>query len=103
VKLVLLAEAEDELTDAAAWYDARREGLGDELLRVVFDALNVILEAPEAWPRWPDAPGRIPPVRRVVLPRFPYAIAYQVYADRVVVLAPAHGRRKPLYWVERSG
>lgn len=103
MKLVLLAEAEDELDEAAAWYDERREGLGDELLRVVFEGLDVILEAPEAWPRWPDIPARIPPVRRFVLPQFPYAVAYQAHADRVVLLAVVHGKRRPLYWIGRSG
>jgi hypothetical protein len=72
VKLVLLAEAEAELDDAAAWYDERRDGLGDELLLVVRTGLEVIVEAPEAWPLWPGALARIPPIRRFVLPRFPY-------------------------------
>jgi hypothetical protein len=65
VKTVLLAEAEAELDDAAAWYDERRVGLGDDLLREVHGALIVISEAPDAWPRWPDAPARIPPIRRL--------------------------------------
>ena len=60
----------DELADAAAWYDEQRDELGAELLRLVFDALSVILDAPEACPRWPDAPPRIPPVRRFVLQHF---------------------------------
>jgi hypothetical protein len=34
VRLALLAEAESELDDAAAWYDDQRPGLGDELLAV---------------------------------------------------------------------
>jgi hypothetical protein len=38
-----------------------------------------------------------------VLPRFPYAIAYQVYSDRVVVLAVVHGNRAPRYWMDRAG
>jgi len=102
VKVVLLAEAEAELDDAASWYDERREGLGDELLRAVREALLVISEAPESWPRWPTAPARIPPLRRFVLPRFPYAIAYQVHTDFVSVLGIVHGKRKPLYWIGRS-
>jgi plasmid stabilization system protein ParE len=102
VKLVLLAEAETELDHAAAWYDDRREGLGDELLVAVEEALAVIGEAPESWGRWPGAPPRIPPIRRFVLPRFPYSIAYQVHTDFISVLAVAHGRRRPLYWIGRA-
>jgi hypothetical protein len=51
VRVELLAEAEAELDDAAGWYDERREGLGDELLLAVRNALLVIGEAPESWPR----------------------------------------------------
>jgi plasmid stabilization system protein ParE len=102
VKVVLLVEAEAELDVAAAWYDDQREGLGDELLLAVREALFVIGEAPESWPRWPEAPPRSPPIRRFVLPRFPYSIAYQVYSDFVSVLALVHGHRKPLYWIGRA-
>jgi plasmid stabilization system protein ParE len=102
VKLVLLAEAEAELADDAAWYDDRRDGLGDELVHDVQAACQVILEAPNAWPRWPGAPSRIPPIRRFVLPRFPYSVAYQVHSEFVGVLAIVHGKRRPLYWVGRA-
>jgi toxin ParE1/3/4 len=102
VKVVLLAEAEAELDDAAAWYDARSIGLGDELMDAVYEALTVVEEAPNTWPRWPGAPARIPPIRRFVLRRFPYALAYQVSEETITVLAIVHGRRRPLYWVGRS-
>jgi hypothetical protein len=71
VKLVLLAEAEAELEDAAVWYDERSPGLGDELLEDIQRGLHMISEAPETWPRWPSTPARIPPIRRFVLQRFP--------------------------------
>ena len=103
MRLVLLAEAEAELDEAAIWYDERRDGLGDELLRAVHSAFIVISEAPESWPCWPDTRPRTPTIRRFVLPRFPYAIAYQVYADRVIVLAIVHGSRAPRYWIGRVG
>jgi hypothetical protein len=43
-----------------------------------------------------------PPIRRFLLQRFPYAIAYQVHPDLTTVLAIVHGRRRPLYWVGRA-
>ena len=102
MRLALLDEAEAELDDAAAWYDDQREGLGDELLGDVHDSLEVIRESPETWPRWPNAPPRIPPIRRFVLHRFPYSIAYQVHTDFISVLAIVHAKRKPLYWIGRA-
>jgi toxin ParE1/3/4 len=102
VKIALLAEAEAELDDAAAWYDEQRDGLGDELLLEVQNALAIIVEAPETWSRWPGAPPRIPAIRRFLLQRFSYAIAYQSHPDFITVLAIVHGRRRPLYWVGRA-
>ena len=102
MRLALLAEAEAELDNAAAWYDEQREGLGDDLLQAVQNALDAIAEAPEAWPLWPGAPPRDPPLRRFVLPRFPYAIAYQMHTAFVAVLAVAHASRRPFYWVGRT-
>src|SRR5690349_7102745 len=80
VRLVLLAEAEAELEEAASWYDDRRQRLGDELLLSVHSAFIVVSETPEAWPRWPDLPERTPDIRRFVLPRFHLRLAYQAFA-----------------------
>jgi hypothetical protein len=77
VRLALLAEAEAELDDAATWYDDRSEGLGDEFLAVAREAMSLVTESPETWTHWPGVPARIPPIRHFMLPRFPYAIAYQ--------------------------
>ena len=40
MKLALLAEAEAEIHEAAAWYDEQRQGLGDELLLEAHDAAS---------------------------------------------------------------
>jgi len=39
--------------------------------------------------------------RRVLLNRFPYAVVYRPLTDRVMVVAVAHLRRRPVYWAER--
>jgi len=57
VRLALLAEAEAELENAAAWYDDRSEGLGDEFLSVAREAAHLIAESAETWPMWPGAPA----------------------------------------------
>ena len=102
MRLALLAEAEAELDDAATWYDDRSEGLGDEFISVAREAILLIAESAETWPLWPGAPARIPPIRRFLLPRFPYALAYQIFPDLLAVLAVVHVRRRPLYWIGRS-
>ena len=40
-------------------------------------------------------------VRRAMVPRFPYVIFFYVRDDVAIVLALAHGRRRPGYWSKR--
>ena len=40
-------------------------------------------------------------VRRCILRRFPYSIIYQLVTDELRVIAVAHHRRRPGYWVNR--
>jgi hypothetical protein len=102
VRLALLAEAEAELDDAATWYDDRSEGLGDEFMSVAREAMMLLVESAETWPVWPGAPARIPPIRRFLLPRFPYSLAYQAFPGLLAVLAVVHVRRRPLHWIGRA-
>jgi toxin ParE1/3/4 len=39
--------------------------------------------------------------RRFPLPRFPYDVVYLIKPDETVILAVAHHRRHPEYWVDR--
>jgi toxin ParE1/3/4 len=93
-------EARAELTAAAEWYEARRTGLGQDFVAEVDRALLVIQDNPETWPRWPGVKARVP-VRKFVLQRFPFAIPYLVHDETIIVLAVAHGRRRPGYWLSR--
>jgi plasmid stabilization system protein ParE len=40
--------------------------------------------------------------RRYALRRFPYSIIYQIATDELRILAVAHHRRRPGYWVHRK-
>jgi toxin ParE1/3/4 len=62
-------------------------------------AIDGLCELPEAWPLWP---GRVD-VRRRVLRRVPNSILYLVEADAIVIVAVAHHRRRPGYWLSRLG
>jgi plasmid stabilization system protein ParE len=65
---------------------------------VVDAALEAILAAPLAHPLWrADRPYRIK-----VLRQFPYVIFFRYEADVIVVLAIAHARRRPGYWMSRG-
>ena len=98
----LHTQAEEELYEAARWYEDRVQGLGNDLLIEVEHWLDVIPDTPLGWPEWPGAQKLEPPVRRAVLKRFPFSIAYQVFDDRLLVLAFAHISRRPFYWADRT-
>jgi toxin ParE1/3/4 len=97
-RLRVAPEAEEELAKAAEWYEAKRLGLGVELVLHVQRAFDEIREAPEASPLW--QPGR--PYRKLVMRRFPYVIMFTVDGESVEVLAVAHAKRRPGYWADRT-
>ncbi len=98
MRLRVESDAEEELTAAAEWYESRRAGLGVELVAVIDGAFEAIVAAPLAHPLW--RPSR--PYRMKVVQRFPYLIFFRCEADAVVVIAIAHARRRPGYWIGRT-
>jgi len=64
--------------------------------------LQRIEAAPHSFPRWPGVRGTAEPVRRAVMHRFPYLAAFEGHAEHILILAIAHGKRRPLYWLARA-
>ena len=97
-RLRVAPEAEEELAAAAEWYEARRPGLGVELVASIDGAFEEILAAPlscAVW--WPNRP-----YRKKIIRRFPYVIFFTLDDGAVIVVAIAHARRRPGYWVGRT-
>ena len=90
--------AEAELYVAQDWYEEQRGGLGREFLTAVIQAIDTIRATPRAFARWP---GTSAEVRRLLVKRFPYALPYIVGSRYIEILAVAHTRRRPLYWLDR--
>lgn len=96
----LAPPALQELDEAARWYDERNSGLGAQFVDAV-EATAALLS------RWPEAGSRFSPpddhtFRRAPVRGFPYHLAYRVVGDVVDVLAVAHDRRRPAYWLGRT-
>jgi toxin ParE1/3/4 len=83
-RLVLRVRAEQDLADAAQWYEEQARGLGRELLEEAGTVFAQIAQFPESHPM------RHRHFRRALLRRFPYGIFYAVEADEIVVLAVLH-------------
>lgn len=93
-------EALDELAEAALWYEARSAGLGAELLAEVEAALALLGSRPRSFPRLEGLAPTLE-VRRALLARFSYALVFLVRPDELRVLAVAHAKRRPGYWLSR--
>jgi plasmid stabilization system protein ParE len=102
VRLELHPEARAELRSAALWYDERRPGLGDEFIAEVSAAFDRVADAPESYPAWPGTRAEGPLIRKATTQRFPYVIAFEKHERHVLVLAVAHAKRRPLYWLTRA-
>ena len=71
-------------------------GLGEALEEEVRSAVGMILEFPEASPVvTPEG------ARRKNLRRFPYSFYYVIEPDVIRIMAVAHQRRLPGYWIDR--
>ena len=100
--LELHPEARAELRSAALWYDERRAGLGDDFIAEVSAALDRVGDAPESYPAWPGTRAAGQLIRKATIQRFPYVIAFEERDRYVLVLAIAHAKRQPLYWLTRA-
>jgi plasmid stabilization system protein ParE len=88
--------AEQELYDAAQYYELESPGLGDAFLEEAQRCCDGIVEYPEA------GPVALGTIRRRFVRRFPYAILYSVRPTAIRVLAVMNLKRRPAYWIGRS-
>src|SRR5215813_14847278 len=89
--------AVEDVVEAAAWYEARSPGLGDELIDEIINATRRAQENPELF-RIVYRPGD---VRRVLTNRFPYRIFFSIVGETLYVHAVLHGARHDRQWIER--
>jgi plasmid stabilization system protein ParE len=87
--------AQQELEEAASFYDLEGPGLGSAFLIDFETAGEQIRILPES------APVLRRHARRRLMARFPYAVIYSLVGQDVFVLAVAHSRRRPFYWQDR--
>ncbi|MGB8221351.1 MAG: type II toxin-antitoxin system RelE/ParE family toxin [Polyangiales bacterium] len=95
--LRVLPDVEAELQSAATWYEEKRRGLGIEFVAVVDRAFESVLENPEACPVWRTDR----PYRRLLLKHFPYVVFFRIDSSTIEIVAVAHAKRRPGYWLDR--
>jgi plasmid stabilization system protein ParE len=90
-----LEDAEQELVEAALWYESKEAGLGVRFRDEIAHVIERIVEDPLLWRE------RSGGYRRVNCPVFPYYISFFIRGSRIIIAAVAHGHRKPGYWKSR--
>jgi plasmid stabilization system protein ParE len=92
-------DAEAEMAEAARWYETHRVGLGTEFVEAIDNVVARISETPRMGSPVPGVADET--IRRRSVRRFPYHLVYLEFLDRLQILAVAHDRRRPAYWVGR--
>jgi plasmid stabilization system protein ParE len=89
----------DAVADAEAqrlWYEKRSQTAAMGFAAELEEAFNAIAEDPDRWPVYLGG------TRRYLLRRYPFLVVYRQIGDVIQVIAIAHGRRKPGYWISRT-
>lgn len=94
-KLIIAPEAEQDLSDAYAWYEDRRLGLGEEFLSCVDACVHSICRTPELYPVVYEN------YRRVLVRRFPYSVFYEYSDETITIYCVFHNSLDPQKWRER--
>lgn len=94
-RFIVRLAAEEDIAEAALWYEARSIGLGAEFLRAVDVCFEEICRSPERFPQVYKSS------RRALLRRFPYAAYFVATATSIRVIACMHVKRDPRRWQRR--
>jgi len=88
--------AAGEHLESIAFYESRLAGLGADYIAEFEATLVRVSAAPMSYPL--DCP---PDIHKAGLQRFPFNVLYRVVSGAVQILAVAHHRRRPGYWMGR--
>jgi toxin ParE1/3/4 len=90
-KIEFHAEAVSEIRTSLDWYFQRSQTAARKFSDELLHALEQIQRNPRRWPL------HLAETRRFFLPHFPFAIVYKEFSSLILIVAVAHGHRKPDY------
>jgi len=88
--------AEAEHLESIAFYESKLPGLGAAYLAEFENVMKRVCDGPQRYPIEKE-----PDIRRILMNRFPFTVLYREKDGVVQVLAVAHQRRRPRYWLGR--
>ena len=91
--------AKRDLREAVSWYRQRNPELANRFLDEVYKVLGLL-------ERFPHTGGPVFGIkdldtRQLPVDTFPYQVVFRRYKYRIAVLAIAHERRRPGYWLDQ--
>ncbi len=93
-------EAAAEFDSAVRWYEDQERGVGLALIDRAQQTRQEIADWPNAAPHFTTADdGTV--IRSRAVRGYPYRIVYTVEPKAILILAYAHERREPGYWLHR--
>ena len=92
-----LTLAQQEIDEAVVWFNEHVDGTGLDFL----DELDRVVRLVKSYPFASTKIER--DIRRCLFARFPYSMVYGIEGQTIVVIAVAHSRRAPRYWIDRLG
>ncbi len=95
MKYTFHPEAELELENSIAYYEACQIGMGYNFALEIHSAINRIIYNPKAWTILENG------IRRCMANRFPYGVIYSEHDNEIFILAVMNLRREPNYWKNR--
>ena len=91
-----LSQARGDFDESFDWYCDRSPGAAIGFAAAVDEALGRIVADPGRFPSTFGACSYCP------LQRYPFRLVFREEADRIVVVAVAHAKRRPDYWHSRT-
>lgn len=89
-------EAQQDIKNAAHWYENQLSCLGQHFLDEVLNGLERITKHPYLYPQV------LGEIRRILIRRFPFGIFYRVESTQIVIIAVMHSSRRPQLWSNRT-
>lgn len=88
-------DALEEVEVAKDWYAERSFFASMAFISELNHAVDRIIDAPEMYPVY-EANSR-----RYIFSKFPFSLIYRIRKRKIQIIAVAHSKRKPGYWIVR--
>ncbi len=86
-----LPRGDNDIEQAAVWYEKKQTGLGSEFMDAVGHAIRLLEQDADRRPFYYKK------FRRIILRRFPYKIFYRLREDEVIIYRVLHAKQEHAY------